>query len=47
MLASLCSLTKRYLHWSHWKSRRMSDCTHIRQPWRQKTHVATKRLRTH
>jgi len=35
MLASFCSLTKRYLQWSHRKTRRMTDCTHIRQPRRK------------
>jgi len=27
MLASFCSLNKRYLQWPHWKTHRMTDCT--------------------
>jgi len=35
MLASFCSATKRYLQCSHWKTRRMTDCTQIPQPRRK------------
>jgi len=35
MLASSCSLTKRYLRWPHWKIHRTTDCMHLEQPGRK------------